>query len=42
MHFIRSGKVVTVPNFSTLMRPLLKHCTELWGPQHMKDMDLLE
>ena len=24
------------------MRPHLQYCIQLWGPQHKKDMDLLE
>ncbi|PKU48915.1 hypothetical protein llap_771 [Limosa lapponica baueri] len=31
-----------VLSFSTLMRLHLEYCIQLWGPQHKKDMDLLE
>ncbi|KAK4824217.1 hypothetical protein QYF61_012131 [Mycteria americana] len=27
---------------SALLRPPLQHCVQIWGPQHRKDMDLLE
>ncbi|KAK4809416.1 hypothetical protein QYF61_009671 [Mycteria americana] len=31
-----------LPLCSTQVRPPLQYCIQLWGPQHRKDMDLLE
>ncbi|KFQ72054.1 hypothetical protein N335_10341, partial [Phaethon lepturus] len=37
----RSRKLI-LPLYSTLVRPHLQSCIQLWSPQHRKDMDLLE
>ncbi|GAB0176154.1 hypothetical protein GRJ2_000080600 [Grus japonensis] len=33
---------VILPLYSTIMRPHLEYCVQLWGPQYRRGMELLE
>jgi len=37
-----TSKEVILPLYSTLVRPQVEPCVQLWSSQHRKDMDLLK
>ncbi|KAJ7413815.1 hypothetical protein WISP_88148 [Willisornis vidua] len=42
MGCIRRSSEVILPPYSALVRHHLEYCNEPWGPQHRKDVELLE
>ena len=47
LHCMKTGvasrkREVIVSLYSTLVKPQLEHCIQVWGPQHKADMEPLE